>query len=135
MTSYQGTVTANLERYYNNINDRYPFLEILGPYAIVETETDDVMDTVLQYVFKYYIRYNDENDIADTEVAKLVENVARDITKQIMLDQTRAGLAENTEITEHGISFEEIDNEIDFAVYVVCEVQTVIDAGNPYLLG
>ena len=134
MTSYGGTVTSSLERYYNHINDRYPYLEILGPYAIVETETDDVMDTVIQYAFKYYIKYNDE-EFADVEVAKVVENVVRDITKQIMADQQRSGLAENTEITESGISFEEIDGEVDFCVYVICEVQTIIDGSDPYLLG
>ena len=135
MTVSGETVTADYERYYLNIDGRYPYIEVLGPYCENEVEIDSTMDTKVEFAIKYYLDVNDESATADTEVTYIMRNVSKDIIKQVMLDQQRNSLAEYTEVTDYGLAFEVIDNQVVYFVYVIVEVQALINPDNPYLAG
>ncbi len=131
---YGGTTTAELERHYLNINGRYPFIEIAGPYAEVQGETDDSIDTMLQYAIKYYVNVNDESFTANTEITYLTRTVTTAIRKAIMANQQISGLVENIHTEDAGYTLEIIEGQFEFTVYVVAEVQALIDRTNPKLV-
>ena len=135
LSTYGGTPTVELSRCFLNINDRYPYIEIMGPTVEVETQTHQVADSKLEYVLKYTVNGNDENETENGEMTYLTRNVAADIIKHIMNDISRGGLAQNTEATDYGADFEIVDEGIDYFVYVVIEIQALIDATDPYLIG
>ena len=131
---YGGTTTVGLERHYININDRYPYIEIAGPYADVITETDQSIETVLQYAIRYFVNVNDESFTENTEITYLTRTVTEDITKAIMANQTISNLVENIEIDYQGYSNEIIDQTLEFMVYVVVEITVLINRTNPELV-
>lgn len=135
MTISGSTATVDYERLYLTINGRYPYIELLGPYCENDVEIDNVVDTKIEYAIKYFVNLNDESTTEDTEVTYIMRNVSRDIIKQLMLDQQRNGLAQYTEVTDYGVAFEAIDNQIEFFVYIIVEVQSLINSDNPYLVG
>jgi len=136
LSSYGGTPKAvELERMILVINARYPFIEIMGPYAEVETQTHQVAMTNFEYVIKYYYPKNDESETANTEITYLTRNVAGDIIKHLMVDPSRNQLAQITKITDYGNGFELINDNVEFYIYVLLEVRSRIDANDPYSLG
>ena len=134
MTIYDGVATVNLERLYLKINDRYPYIEISGPHCEVEVRSSKGEDTSIEYAIKYYIDKNDESIIANTEITYLTRNVTNVIIKKIMEDQHRRGLAENTKVIDYGFAFELIDEEIEFIIYVIIQVQSLISITDPWVL-
>uniref|UniRef100_A0A6M3M6E0 Tail protein n=1 Tax=viral metagenome TaxID=1070528 RepID=A0A6M3M6E0_9ZZZZ len=135
LSTYGGTPTVELSRLFLNINDRYPYIEIIGPAVEVETQTHQVTDSKLEYMIKYYINVNDENETENGEITYLTRNVAADIIKHIMNDVSRGNLAQNTKATEYGCDFEIVGEDVEFFVYVVIEIQALIEATDPYLIG
>lgn len=138
MTSYpdDSIPTVELERLYLRIGKRYPFVEIEGPYSEVEIDgqTYQATDTSSEYVIRYYVKYNDEVQ-TDAAITYVTRNVHGDIIKALKLDTTRGGNAVVTKVAGHGNAFEEIDNQLEFYIYVVLDVQSRIDAKDPSLLG
>jgi hypothetical protein len=135
LSTYGGTPTVELGRLFLDINNRYPFIEIIGPNVEVETQTHQVADSKLEYILKYTVDGNDENETENGEITYLTRNVAADIIKHIMNDVSRGGLAQNTKTTEYGADFEIVGEGIDYFVYVVIEIQVLIEATDPYLIG
>ena len=135
LSTYGGTPTVELGRLFNTINNRYPYIEIIGPNVEVETQTHQVADSKLEYVLKYTVDGNDENETENGEISYLTRNVAADIIKHVMNDISRGGLAQNTKATEYGADFEIVGENVDYFVYVVIEIQTLIDSSDPYLIG
>lgn len=134
ITTYGGTPTVELERLFLNINDRYPFIEVGGPYSEVDTQTHNVAQTSLEYVIKYCINYNDEDQTED-EITYVTRNVHGDIIKALMVDPARAGYAVITKVEDYGYLFEEIEEGIEFHVYVILDITARIEATDPSLLG
>jgi len=126
--------TVELERFYLKIGTRYPFLEIEGPYTSIELDSYNVAKSTLEYVLRYYVTYNDENQSID-EITQVTRNVSGDIIKQVKLDTTRGGNAIVTKIAGYGPAFEEMENQLEFYIYVVLEVLARIDAKDPTYLG
>lgn len=134
MTVYDGTATVNLERLYLNINDRYPYIEIAGPHCEVEVRSSTGADTSIEYAIKYYIDKNDESMLENTEITYLTRNVTNSIIKKLMEDQHRRGLAENTKVIDYGFAFELIGEDVEFIVYVIIQVQSLISITDPWVL-
>jgi hypothetical protein len=135
LSTYGGTPTVELSRLFLTIGSRYPYIEIVGPEVEIETQTHQVADSKLEYVIKYFVNINDENETENGEITYLTRNVPADIIKHIMNDVSRGGLAQNTAATEYGAAFEIIDEQVEFFIYVVIEIQVLIDASDPYLIG
>jgi len=126
--------TVELEKIYLRIGTRYPFLEIEGPYTTIEIDSYNVANSTLEYVLRYYVTYNDE-DQNDDEITKVTENVSGDIIKQVKLDTTRGGYAIVTKIAGYGAAFEEVENQLEFYIYVVLNIDARMDAKDPSYLG
>jgi hypothetical protein len=137
VNSYPAAVAAvERERMLLNIQGRYPFIEIGGPYCEAETQTYKVEMTDLYYVIKYYIKKNDESTTANTELPYLTRNVCADMAKVLWVDPSRGALAQFTHITDQGYDFDLDDSgEIEFYRYIVAQVRTRIHAADPYNLG
>jgi len=135
LSTYGGTPTVELEREYLDINGRYPYIELLGPYSEVETEIHNVANTKLEYVIKYYKDYNDEDYENDSAIAYVTRNVAGDIIKQVMLDVDRGGYAIKTSVVGYGNAFEAQEERVEYFIYVVLEINARIDAKDPTYLG
>jgi len=134
LSTYGGTPTIELERLYQRIGTRYPFIEILGPYSEIETKMHNVTDTKNEYTIMYYIDYNDETQ-TDDAITYVTRNVAGDIIKQVMLNVTRGGNAIVTKVVGYGNGFEVYEERLDYFVYVVLEITARIEATDPSLLG
>ena len=134
ITTYGGIPTVELERLFLNINGRYPFIEVGGPYSEVETQPHNVAQTSLEYIIKYCLEYNDEDQTED-EITYVTRNVTGDIIKALMVDPTRNGNAVITKISDYGYLFEEVEEGIEFHVYVELDIMARIEATDPSLLG
>ena len=134
ITTYGGTPTVELERLFLDVNDRYPYIELCGPYSEIDTEPHNVADTTLEYNLKYYVNYNDEDQTED-EITFKTRNVTGDIIKALMVDTTRGGNATVTNVTDYGHFFEELEHGNEFYVYVTLDIMARIEATDPSLLG
>lgn len=135
LSTYGGTPIVELERLLLIINDRYPYIQLCGPYSEVETQIHKVAETRLDYIIKYFINYNDESETLNTEITYVTRNVCGDIIKQIMIDPTRGEYAIITKYTDYGYIFEIMEDNIEFYRYIFLEITTRIDANDPYLIG
>lgn len=137
LNSYGGAVAAvERERMFMNIQNRYPFVEIGGPYCEAETQTYKVDMTDLYYVIKYYVKKADESTVANTELPYLTRNVCADMVKVLWTDPSRGALAQFTHVTDQGYDYDLDDNgEVEFYRYIVVQVRARIDAADPYNLG
>jgi len=136
LITYGGVPTVELERLILNINDRYPFVELCGPWADVEVHTKDLAETNLTYQINYYNAINDESQTENTEITYITRLVTADIIKHIMNDQSRGGLAQRVTITDYGYTSQVTENDtVEFLVYVIFEVQSLIRTNNPYFVG
>jgi len=128
--------TVERERMFLNIQGRYPYIELGGPYCEEETQTYKVAMTDLYFVAKCYINKNDESTTANTELPWLTRNVCADMIKALWTDPGRNGMAYFTHITDSGYDYDMDDNgDVEFYRYVVIQVRARIDAANPYSLG
>lgn len=134
LDSYSGTPTVELERLFNVINNRYPYIFLAGPYTDQETQSYNVTKTKIEYTIQYYIKYNDEDQTKD-EITVATRNVAGDIVKKIMEDVNRGGFAILTKIKNYGNSFELVGDEVGFFIYVILEVYARFDATDIALVG
>ena len=135
LASYGGTPTVELERLFTKINDRYPYVQVLGPYDVKDTQAYHVTLDVLTYAIRYYIQFNDEDYLTKKEVTYVTRNVNGDIIKNIMSSDDRGGYATYTKITDYGYSFELINDNEEFFRYVDLEVHGRFDSIDPSLFG
>ncbi len=135
LVTFEGAVGAvEFERLYLEINGRYPFVEISGPYAGIEQQTYQIDDTMLEYTIKYFTNKNDENQIVGGELPILTKNVASEMQKLLMKDAQRLGLASNTSVVDKGHAFEVISDRGEFYVYLVLNVHALLNSKDPYKL-
>jgi hypothetical protein len=135
VATYGGSTTCQRERINGpQINDRYPFVELAGPFGEIETQTDRAALHTLTYIAKYHIAANDEDLADDTEITYLTRNVEADLIKAVMADRTRNKLAQKTEATDYEYGFETDGEALMFAKYIVFEVRAKISATDPYLV-
>jgi len=130
------TVTVERERMILRIGARYPYIMLIGPTV----ETDDKVTTAthdtLTYIIKYYVNKNDENSTEDSELPYLTRNVCSDITKHIMNDVSRGGLAQNTSKISNGYGYDLSEDGLwEYYRYVIVEVKILIDKLDPYVIG
>jgi len=76
------------------------------------------------------VNKNDEKFTANTEITYLTRTVAEDIQKAIMANQQISGLAKNITVTNAGYSYELVEGNLEFLVYIVIEVQVMINRTN-----
>lgn len=135
LVSYGGEITLERERMLMQINGRYPFVVLCGPWSVTREQFTQVSDEDLDYVVKYFINYNDESISPDTEVNYVVRTVVEDITRAVQVDTERNGLAQVTELIEYGTTQEIVEDSLEFLVYAKYRVQALINADNPYVSG
>lgn len=135
LSTYGGTPTVEEERLYLTIGDRYPFVELSGPYSEVEPEMHNITDTKLEYVIKYYVNYNDEDYKTKSAITFITRNVPGDIIQRVMVDVSRGSYAIKTSVVGYGNAFETQEERVEFFIYVVLEINARIDAKDPSYLG
>lgn len=125
-------VTVEYGRQFFDIQNRYPYIALLGPNATVENQAYKVDDTTLEYLIQYIDKVNDDSQTPDTEYMYQKRNTAADIIAAVMADKSRGNLAQHTKTTSY--SFEDY-GDADMPLYgvaVVIEVQARIDSDDPY---
>jgi len=133
VTTYGGTTTCERERVDGpEINGRFPFVELSGPYGEIETQISDVAIHTLTYIAKYQINVNDRGTSANTEITYVTRNVTADLIKAVNADRTRGGIAQKTIATDYEYGFEQNNQGLLFAIYIVFEVRARLDATDPY---
>lgn len=129
-------LACELERLVLNVNNRFPYIQIAGPLGDVETQTYKVSKNTLLYEVRFFDAISDKSEVANTEVAYIARNVYADITKALMEDHTRNGLADFTKLLDFGYDYDLVDDRtIEFFVYITVEVLARIDTDDPYLIG
>jgi len=134
ISTYGGTPTVELERVVLEINNRYPYIEISGPYIDVYPQFTNVDVETAEYNILYFVNYNDEDQTED-EITYVTRNVAGEIWGALMADVTRGGNVINTSIKNWGNSFELVDGRNEFLVYVIIECTLRTDSTDPALVG
>jgi hypothetical protein len=116
-----------------SINGRYPYT------LMIQMEPDDVdqwanlRDDCLNYIIWFLDGKSDDNETANGEFMYRLRNVAADITKALMVDPTRGGLAQNTKCVRNGFGFfMEPPNVMEPGAYVLIEIERVLNPNNPY---
>ena len=117
-----------------NVNDRYPFFAVGGPFGEIDTQTFKVGIHEMDFAVKGLVAYNDESQTDNTEITYKTRNMIADLVRYVMVDPTRGGLATNTWATDYGQTFELIDDEPQYFVYVLFRVRARLDTDNPYEL-
>jgi hypothetical protein len=116
------------ERSHLIVNGRYPFIEVAGSSATVEAGTyTQGDDHGIEYVITYLDILNDTDIDNDDPLPKQVASVVRDLHKALMVDHTRGGLAIMIRLREYGYTNYTADGGEHFEVYMIIEVQTIID--------
>jgi len=134
ISTYGGTPTVELERLVLNINDRYPYIMIVGPDVENEAMFYNVDKAKAEYNLLYFINYGDASQTKD-EITYVTRNVPGDIIEALMADVTRGGNVINTSIKNWGNSFELVEENQEFLVYVIIECEYRTDSTNPGLVG
>jgi len=132
LDTYGGICTVERERSVTKFNGRFPFIQLCGPYDNDEEQITVTTEATILYIIKYYVDYNDESEVVDTEITHVTRNVNGDIIKVLMVDPERGGYALNTRYDD-GYSFGIINNIEYFFRYVELYVSTRIDTNDPYL--
>ena len=127
------TITCERQRLRLNINDRYPYVEILGPFASVQDRSNRSMDTELRFGLIFY--EDTINDDSGDEIARVLDNVAADIISLVMSDITRGGYALKTDYDGYGYFMSGEPSQPQACVYIDLTVQAYISATNPYQIG
>jgi hypothetical protein len=117
-----------------SINGRYPYTLVIQLENDQLDEWESMQDDKLNYIIWYLDSKNDRNETANTEFTCRLRNVHADIIKALKIDVSRGGLAQNTLIPRHGFGMFIDDDICEPGVYVMVEIERLIDNNNPYLL-
>jgi hypothetical protein len=140
MINYTGTaetITCEMQRSVTVIDDRYPFVEILGPSVEVLTRDNLSMDCNLHYRIEFTDIVKDKYlkaSLADP-ASKQIRNLHADLMKLLFVDLTRGGNALMTEITGWGHYFAGDPASPELVLYLDIVVRAIIRYDNPYLIG
>lgn len=126
--------TVERVRTIQEINNRYPYT------LVIQLEPEQVeefgfRDDKLNYIIWYLDGKNDRNETADSEFTYRLRNYHADIIKLLKTDVSRGGYAQNTHIPAHGIGVFDDGTIQEPGAWVVVEIDRIVDANNPYLLG
>lgn len=132
LSLYGGVPTVEAERMHLDINNRYPFIVLIGPYTEIEGDYSQIDDNSVYYGIKYYINEYDEDGY---ELTYRTRNVGWDIKKGLMIDGTRGGFAQKTKIETIGHAIEIVGNMANYFVYVTFIVQMRTAKFDPGIMG
>lgn len=129
---YDITVAAvEQERIIQQIDGRYPFVEIVGPLADVDNDSTQADEHSLEYTVTYYDEYVDMNPDTQEAAPKQAASVVSNLHRALMVDHTRGGLAVMTRLSEYGYANYVDERQMPvFVVYMTIRVQTLIDTFN-----
>lgn len=112
--------------------DTFTLLELLSPD--IDDDYQHTQDGTSRYMVYYF---NGEDDETGDPIQYTNRNFAADVQRSLMVDRTRNGNAQNTNIKSHGHDFYYQQGTIDIPLacsWVLVEVQRLIDADDPYQL-
>lgn len=115
-------------------NGAFALLERLQPEF--EGDYQHTQDDELRFMVYYFNGSDDEGD-SDQPIQYRDRNVHADIQKVIMVDRTRGGYAQNTEVRSHGHDYYYQQGTVDVPImctWVLIHVKRLINADNPYQL-
>lgn len=141
--TYNGSshvLSCDRERFVDVIGARSPLALVIGPEVSVVSRAHLRAHCELKYqimIFENSIddEYDENDSIAATAITETTGNIASDVVKQLMVDRTRGGSANNTEFDGCGYY---IDTEGDvplFVNYIIFTVKTFIVDTDPYQTG
>lgn len=118
--------------------DTFTLLELLPP--VNEEDYQHTEDETLKYMIYYFNGKNDEKGKDPIQYED--RNVAADIQKSLMVDRTRGGYALNTRKISDGHNYylqqsssgSSSGSIAQMCTWVLIEVQTLINADDPYQL-
>ena len=126
--------TVERLRYVLDIQNRYPYTLVIQLENDQLDEFEAMQDDKLNYIIWYFDNITDQNTTANTEFTYRLRNVHADIIKALKVDVTRGGYAQNTLIPRHGFGIFVDETMAMPGVYVMVEIERLIDNNNPYLL-
>ncbi len=112
--------------------DTFTLIELLSPD--IDDDFQHTEDGTLRYMIYHF---NGEDDETGNPIQYQNRNYFADVQKALMVDRTRGGYAQNTNIKSWGHDFYYQQGTIDVPLicsWVLVEVQRLIDADNPYQL-
>jgi hypothetical protein len=139
--SYGGvtkTLSCDRERYVDVIGDRTPLAIIVGPNVEVISRAHLVAHCELVYqIMVVDTSINDEYDpdSITTPITEVMANVSGDVVKQLMIDRTRGGYAQNTEFDACGHYFDSDGKIPMFISYVLLTVKAFVRDTDVYTTG
>lgn len=129
------TITCEQQRTIKCINNRYPFVELIGPMVEVNGRAHKVITCECNYIIEVYIPANDQDDLTSDPITKITQNIHADIIKLLMDDITRGGYAKHTAFNSFGQYFTSDYGSPEYVVYLECMVKTQLNEFDPYILG
>lgn len=129
--TYNGTshtITAERQRFVLR-RSVYPYVEIGGPWANVETRDCRCMDASISFSVVLY--EHSINDETGTPISEVMQDVPSELIKLIAADTTRGGNAIKTDIESWGYAIIDGDQGPEFIVWVDVVVQAYILQTNP----
>lgn len=132
---YGGIPTVECERIHLEIDDRFPFITLIGPFTTVEPNQSQIDNNLVYYGVKYYIDENDEDKIIGNELPFRTRNVGWDILKGLMNDETRGGFAQCTQVETIGHAIELLSDMAIFFVYVTFIIKMRTAKTDPSIMG
>jgi hypothetical protein len=118
---YGGRSTAEKQRMFLNIGNRYPYIEVCGPDIEKKVQTHKSTLCDLEYEIRYHINKDDDYLDENTEISYLTRNVSADIIKAFMGDRTRSGKAQDTKYESYGYYFDLTHND-EFVFFVFVDI-------------
>jgi hypothetical protein len=137
--SYNGTdehiTTAEFQRTIIDINNRYPFIEVCGPWPETTWRGNDSVHAKLWYRIEF--RENSINDTAPgaLPIIETMINTGADLVKMIMKDMYRGGNAILTRCEMPGYYFTGDMKQPEFVIYTDVCVEAFINQNDPYISG
>lgn len=124
------------ERSVQIVNGRYPFVEISGPSATVDFGSHTQGDIHrLRYLLTHLDKLDDTDIDNDDPLPKQVASVIANYHKAMMVDHTRGGYAHRTQLMEYDYESYASDEGPHFEVYMIFEVETILDIFDMTKLG
>ena len=130
--------TAECQRLITNIGNRYPYIEVCGPWPQTEWRGNNSVSAKLWYRIEMYentISDSFSGDIESIPITEMMGNVGADLVMLIMADITRGGNAIITRCEMPGYYFTGDPAAPEFVIYTDVCVETFINQSNPYITG
>jgi len=117
---------------YKTRNGNTALIQVDDP--VYNDDFDHTGDITYKFSIIYFAKHNDLGNNDPFQYHN--RNVVADIQKALMVDRTRGGYSQNTEIEGHGHeNFLGGSGELLPATYILVSCPTLINSNNPYELG